>query len=459
MTIAMSPEASPDQMNASSGVRRVNNMPIYIAVAIVLTFLLIMALVAMDRADDQKNRDLDEDNDKRTSSLLADMIVGTDKTQKGIIQPEVPLPVVPNDHKINIVIPDDPDLPPQAPAPVDMTQTKADRAAEEEARRIRQLKMQRLERAIASKTNVDHIEAPRSTESSSQETPDRQAMLARIAEVRRKIAQEDKNSGGTHLAQAMNHSGAGDAGGMGGDFMGSEDYGDPYGNSGGHRRANNDIDQFNKQGSKDRWALNTQNKAPRSPFSLQTGFVIPATLISGINSELPGQIMAQVSQDVYDTPVGRYKLIPQGSRLVGAYSSDVVFGQGRLLVAWQRIIFPDGTTRDIGAMPGSSGAGYAGFNDKVNNHYFRIFGSALLMSAVIAGATYSQRDSGGVLGRQSAGSVLSQSLGQQLGRVTTMLMRKNLNIAPTLEIRPGYRFNVVVTKDLVFKKPYQAFDY
>nr|MCH9665426.1 conjugal transfer protein TrbI [Gammaproteobacteria bacterium] len=380
--------------------------------------------------------------------------------QKGIIQPKVALPVVPDDHKINIVLPDDPDLPPQAPAPVDMTQANVDRAAEEEARRIRQLKLQRLEKAIASKTNIENIKAPRSAESSSQEPSDRQAMLARIAEVRRKIAQEENNPGGNHLAQAgsMNHSGAGD-GGMGGDFMGSEDYGDPYGDSGGNRRANNNMGQFDKQGSKDRWALNTKTKQPRSPFSLQTGFVIPATLISGINSELPGQITAQVSQDVYDTSVGRYKLIPQGSRLVGAYSSDVVFGQGRLLVAWQRIIFPDGKTRDIGAMPGSAGAGYAGFNDKVNNHYFRIFGSALLMSAVIAGATYSQRDSGGVLGRQSAGSVLSQSLGQQLGRVTTMLMRKNLNIAPTLEIRPGYRFNVVVTKDLVFKKPYQAFDY
>jgi len=458
MTIAMSPEASPNQMDASSGVRRVNNMPIYIGVAIVLTFLIIMALVAMDRAAEQSNRDSDEDNNKRTSSLLADMIVGTNKTQKGIIQPKVALPVVPDDHKINIVLPDNPDLPPQAPAPVDTTQASEDRAAAEEARRIRQLKLQRLEKAIASKTNIENIKAPRSAESSSQETPDRQEMLARIAKVRRQIAQEDKNSGGTHLAQAGSMN-PGDASGMGGDFMGSEEYGDPYGDSDGNRRANNDMDQFDKQGSKDRWALNTKTKQPRSPFSLQTGFVIPATLISGINSELPGQIMAQVSQDVYDTPVGRYKLIPQGSRLVGAYSSDVVFGQGRLLVAWQRIIYPDGKTRDIGAMPGSAGAGYAGFNDKVNNHYFRIFGSALLMSAVIAGATYSQRDSGGVLGRQSAGSVLSQSLGQQLGRVTTMLMRKNLNIAPTLEIRPGYRFNVVVTKDLVFKKPYQAFDY
>lgn len=188
---------------------------------------------------------------------------------------------------------------------------------------------------------------------------------------------------------------------------------------------------------------------------------MPAVLISGINSELPGQIMAQVSQDIYDTPVGRWRLIPQGARLVGSYSSEVAYGQSRVLVAWQRIIFPDGKTMDIGAMPGADGIGQAGFKDQVNNHYLRIFGSALLMSAVIAGATYSQRDAGGggVFGRQNAGSILSQSLGQQLGQATTRLMMKNLNIAPTLEIRPGFRFNVIVTKDMVFSKPYQSFDY
>ena len=115
----------------------------------------------------------------------------------------------------------------------------------------------------------------------------------------------------------------------------------------------------------------------------------------------------------------------------------------------------------IGAMPVADGIGQAGFKDQVNNHYLRIFGSALLMSAVIAGATYSQRDAGGggVFGRQNAGSILSQSLGQQLGQATTRLMMKNLNIAPTLEIRPGFRFNVIVTKDMVFSKPYQSFDY
>ena len=226
----------------------------------------------------------------------------------------------------------------------------------------------------------------------------------------------------------------------------------------GDASAGNDYARFD--GKDERWGLNSEVRKPQSPYILQTGFVIPATLISGINSSLPGQIMAQVSQTIYDSPIGKHRLIPQGSRLVGTYSSEVEFGQARVLVAWQRIIFPDGKTmEDIGAMPGADGVGYAGFKDQVNNHYLRIFGSALIMSAIVAGAAYSQRDAGGAFGRQNAGSIMSQSLGQQLGLVTANLIRKNLNISPTLEIRPGYRFNIIVTKDMVFNKPWESFDY
>jgi type IV secretion system protein VirB10 len=177
---------------------------------------------------------------------------------------------------------------------------------------------------------------------------------------------------------------------------------------------------------------------------------------------LPGQIIGQVSHDVYDTATGKWVLVPQGSRLVGTYSSAVEYGQARVLVAWQRIVFPDGKAMDIGAMPGADSAGYSGFNDEVNNHYLRIYGSALLMSAVIAGVSYSQQNgqnSEGGYYAPNAANTMSMALGQQLGRVTAQLIEKNLNVAPTLEIRPGYRFNVVVTKDMTFTKPYQSFDY
>jgi type IV secretion system protein TrbI len=97
-----------------------------------------------------------------------------------------------------------------------------------------------------------------------------------------------------------------------------------------------------------------------------------------MDAELPGTILAQVSQDVYDTATGNYLLIPQGSRLIGEYSNAVQYGQSRIFVAWQRIIYPDGAALDIGAMPGADESGEAGFSDKVDNHFLRIFGSAIL---------------------------------------------------------------------------------
>jgi type IV secretion system protein VirB10 len=171
--------------------------------------------------------------------------------------------------------------------------------------------------------------------------------------------------------------------------------------------------------------------------------------------------MAQVSQSVYDTPTGKYLLIPQGSRLVGSYSSEVAYGQSRVLVGWQRIVFPDGKALDIGSMPGADSAGYSGFYDQVNNHYLRIFGSAIMMSGVVAGISLSQdnNSTSTSINQQKAGDVMSAALGQQLGQVTAEMIRKDMNISPTLEIRPGYRFNIIVTKDLTFEKPYQSFDY
>lgn len=208
----------------------------------------------------------------------------------------------------------------------------------------------------------------------------------------------------------------------------------------------------------DRWALGSEQQAPGSPYELRAGAIIPATLQTGINSELPGQITALVAQDVRDTATGKYVLIPQASRLVGTYGSDVQFGQERVLVAWQRIVWPDGKALDIGAMPGSDGAGYAGFKDLVDTHFWRVFGSALLLSGITGGIAYSQ-DSQAQANKVTVGGSMSQALGQQLGQLSEETIRKQMNVAPTIEIRPGYRFNVQVTKDLTFNGPYQAFDY
>ena len=223
--------------------------------------------------------------------------------------------------------------------------------------------------------------------------------------------------------------------------------------------------------NKDKWKNTAKVDVPKSPYLLRTGAVIPAILITGINSDLKGFIEAQVSENVYDTATGKFLLIPQGSRLFGAYNNGIVFGQRRVLVAWNRITFPDGKTLDIGSMSGTDFAGYSGFKDKVDNHFLRLFGSALLMSAITAGINLSQQGFmgtgglygyGGGLGHMygmNSSSVLSQSLGQGMGEAMQQLFRRNLNIAPTLKIRPGYVLNVMVSKDLIFSKPYRNFDY
>ncbi len=217
-----------------------------------------------------------------------------------------------------------------------------------------------------------------------------------------------------------------------------------------------------------RWQTNAKIENP-TRFMLRTGSVIPGVLISGVNSELPGTIIAQVSQNVYDTPTGQYLLLPQGSRLIGAYSANVGYGQDRVFIAWQRIVFPDGRALDVGSQPGTDGGGYAGFADQVDNHYLRTFGSAILLSAVVGGVSYSQQlaqsvPSGGNNLNASAYSNnglqqnLSQSLGNVFGNVIAQMIQKNLNVAPTIKIRPGYRFNILVVKDFEMT-PYQDFQY
>jgi len=215
---------------------------------------------------------------------------------------------------------------------------------------------------------------------------------------------------------------------------------------------------FTRAGRDENWIL-PHSRMAGQPLEIKTGAVIPAVMVTGINSDLPGNIIAQVSQNVWDTANGRQLLIPQGSKLFGVYDSRVVYGQERVLVAWNRVIFPDGSAFTLGAMPGNDMSGYAGYTDEVNNHYVRIFGSAILMSLISGGAAYTMD----TLSGNSANSLnstptmqqeMASALAAQLGQTTTQLLQRNLNIKPTLEIRPGYQFNVIVTKDLVFQKPY-----
>lgn len=194
----------------------------------------------------------------------------------------------------------------------------------------------------------------------------------------------------------------------------------------------------------------------RSPYELKRGSVIPATLITGINSDLPGRITAQVSQNVFDSATGHHLLIPQGTRLLGRYDSKVTFGQSRVLVVWTDIILPNGSTLQIGAMAGTDAEGYGGFKDQVDNHYFQIFGSAILIAAIGAGTEMAiPRDRSAFGMENSAEYAARRSFVETFGRVAERTISKNMDVQPTLEIRPGYKFNILVDQDMVFPEAYR----
>lgn len=444
----MSPDASPGSVRRKTGVRRVNNLPVYLVGGAMGIFLLVMALVAWDRSA-QQNRPADQLEAKAGStSMFASEIAGSEKD--GFVAPAKaaapPMPEIPPPGTIIVARPDDLEAPPRPPGgalPLE------EQRGMEERERSRMDKLRQLDEAVRSRTTVQAT-APRSAGSAPGGVPlSREGALTQMAALQQQAdAQGRDNPAAAYLARLQQLQAAS----LGDTTSRPVQPAEPV--TGGK-----DYRQFDVQGQADRWRLDSRAEAPRSPYELRAGFIVPAVLISGVNSDLPGQIVAQVSQDVFDTATGKWRLIPQGSRLVGQYSSDIAYGQSRVLVAWQRIVFPDGKAMDIGSMPGADSAGYAGFRDQVNNHYFRLFSSAFLMSGITAGIAMSQPQTLSLGTRQSASSAMSEALGQQLGQVTAQLIARNMNIAPTLEIRPGYRFNVIVTKDLTFSRPYKAFDY
>ena len=199
--------------------------------------------------------------------------------------------------------------------------------------------------------------------------------------------------------------------------------------------------------------LPSGRQAPRTPYELKTGSVIPATMISGINSDLPGQILAQVSEDIYDTATGRHLVIPQGSKLVGTYDNEVAFAQKRALVIWTKIIYPDASQLELEGMPGADPAGYTGFKDKVNRHVARRIGAALLLTVFNLGAELTRQAGQTARGFQTE-SAVTAAVGQSVAELGREMVEKESEVPNTLQIRPGYRFHVMVNKDIAFRSPY-----
>lgn len=188
-------------------------------------------------------------------------------------------------------------------------------------------------------------------------------------------------------------------------------------------------------------------QAPRSPYEVKAGTIIPTVLLTGINSDLPGMITAQVREQVYDSITGKYLLIPQGTKVIGKYDANISYGQERALVVWSRLIFPNGYSIDLSGMPGVDSGGYAGYSDQVDNHYGKLIGG-IILSSLLAGTAESVN-----YDNDSFSGAFARKSGEEINRAGQAITRKNLNIQPTIKIRPGYSINIMVNKDLILK-PY-----
>lgn len=186
--------------------------------------------------------------------------------------------------------------------------------------------------------------------------------------------------------------------------------------------------------------------AAPSPYTLQAGSVIAASLITGLNSDLPGLVTAQVTQNAYDSVTGRILLIPQGSRLIGSYDSVVAFGQRRALLVWQRVILPDGSSIRIDNLPATDLSGYAGLSDRIDRHTWQLLKGVVLSTLMGVGTELTFGSNEDDLVR-----AIQESAQQSGGRAGDQLVTRNLNVQPTIRVRPGWPLRIVVHKDIVLR--------
>jgi type IV secretion system protein VirB10 len=231
--------------------------------------------------------------------------------------------------------------------------------------------------------------------------------------------------------------------------------------------AETDYEAQNGQTRKDAFLKAAQNRsaaedylhftrdAPLSRYEIKAGWEIPAVLEQSLNSDLPGELKALVTSNVYDTATGQYLLIPQGARLVGKYDSRVSYGQDGVQVAWSRIIFPDASSIDLDGMLGLDSHGNAGLRDQVDRHYKRLIGMSVLSSMFMAAFAISQNRSQTILTYPTPGQAAETAVGQDLSMTGAQMARSNMNVQPTIKVPAGYRFTVRVNRDILFEAPYE----
>ncbi|HAL2637814.1 TPA: conjugal transfer protein TrbI, partial [Escherichia coli] len=316
----MSPDASPGVAN-KTGVRRVNKRPMYIAIGGFALFCILVAYIANKRANqgmsDTAETTIQRGSSRDTSAMAMDVMGGS---TSGIIEaPTAPSEIPTQDNKtqqstnytsVPIVPVADPDQPPVPP------QSVTSRSNDPEADQIRRNKMRDFIEAVKAKTEVN-LPNQLGRSSTTGNTPQtRDEMLQEIANVRRQMEQNNAGDAtASYDAQVQRIRAS-----MNGVTDSNSDTGMQLASVGGVSVSHNDINQFGKKGQGDRWLLDEQISAPHSQYELRAGWVIPGVMISGINSDLPGQIIGQVAQDVYDSATGKYLLIPHGTRVIGTYS-------------------------------------------------------------------------------------------------------------------------------------------
>lgn len=419
------PPPAPDFLGEPSskgrGIRRSNRRPIYIAGGLILAVLLALGYTLFDRADSAS---------------------GVSKIPEELtsINDDIVVPVHPGD--VDSLPPTPPKSPDDTVPDLEKSPANADTSPSgeaiidpklEEMLRLREKQLAELEAGAQADSNVQSFEDKNKNRAAEQgaETTNEMAMSAGATEA---------TSNPASLAKRMTMEGGGGAG---------EEVPNEYAMTNGQKQKR----AFLSQSPELETYLAHTKTPPVSEMEIKAGTVIPGVMISGINSDLPGRIIGQVRENVYDSATGQHLLIPAGTKLIGIYDSSVTQGQKRVLIAWQRIIFQNGSSISLDIMPGADTSGFAGFSDKVNNHYLKIFGSSLLVSAFSAGIQLSQHETNaGTEGALSSSQVLSQEVGRQMGQVGSELMRRNMNVQPTLTIRPGYHFVITVQKDIVLPR-------
>ena len=210
-------------------------------------------------------------------------------------------------------------------------------------------------------------------------------------------------------------------------------------------------DAFTKQELPEEYSKFTV-ASPRSAFELKSGTLLPCVLISGLNSDLPGNMIAQVSENVWDTATGRYLLIPRGSRIIGTYDNQISYGQSRVLVMWSRLIFPDGSSLVLDNLKGADQGGYSGFKGTVNRHWNSIISSALLVSLLGAGVELAAPADNGRRDTQDPRSILAENAASAVAEAIAQIIQREANRQPTIKIKPGYRFMIFVQHDIIFPR-------